>query len=180
MRLSSRPRILRPIPPQPAPQPRREQLRAAAPPADSGAKRPPTLEAQAFSARTSPSSIPAAILSPGTGKAGTSATTRFFRPVSKSISTPRRPRRRLETEYQALLHANHGQAVAGEDHVHDPPMKLSSFWRKLRSIRMMPTSAIPSPTRFTPLGSPERTVTGSTQPAKRSKTKGNASNGTLG
>ena len=48
-------------------------------------KQDPPLAVRTFLAKTSLSSIRAAISSHGTGKVGTLATTRFFRPASKSI-----------------------------------------------------------------------------------------------
>ena len=137
------------------------------------------LVARASLEKTCPSSIPAAILSLGTAKAGTSTTMRFLRRASKSTSTRRRRSPRRKPSIRRSFNKSWISFRPAESRL-DPPMKRSSSWQKLRGIKRMRICATPLQTRFTPPGSLARTMTGSTPPARLLRTKGNASSGMRG
>ena len=76
----------------------------------------------------------AAILPLGTERAGTSTTMRFFRPASKSTSTRRRRSRRRKPSIRRSFNKSWKSFRPAESRL-DPPMKRSSFWRKLREYQ---------------------------------------------
>ena len=148
-----------PPPPQPAPPQPAQPQPAQGAPANSGAQAGSPAGGSNFLGKDVPFFDPGSNIVTWDGKSWNISNNALFQArfekylnAPPAISPP-------ETEYQALLQQIMEKLSPAKSRP-DPPTKLSSFWRKLRSIRMMPTSATPLPTRFTPLGLRARTTTG--------------------